>query len=214
MIAVIKGDIINSRFLKNPKKWIDPIKELLIKYGSTPRNWEIVWGDFFQLELQEPAEAIKVALEIKAIIKSIKPEIKEKTIKNIDVRLAIGIGEKSYSANRISESNGDAFIFSGEKFEMLKKEKTTLAIKTQYIEFDEDINLNLKLANTFIEKWSINSAEVIKLIINKPNIKQEELGTILGIKQNSVSGRWSRANADLIIELDNLYRKKVKQFFK
>jgi len=39
------------------------------------------------------------------------------------VRMAIGIGGKSYSGDRITESNGEAFINAGEKFEELEKEK-------------------------------------------------------------------------------------------
>ncbi|WP_332910804.1 hypothetical protein [Algoriphagus boritolerans] len=35
--------------------------------------------------------------------------------------MAIGIGEKNYSGSKISESNGPAFVFAGEKFDRLKK---------------------------------------------------------------------------------------------
>src|SRR3546814_11309760 len=59
-------------------------------------------------------DALATAIGIKAIIKSIK---------QLDVRMAIGLGEISYVAKRVTESNGSAFVFSGEKFERLKKEK-------------------------------------------------------------------------------------------
>lgn len=58
--------------------------------------------------------------------------------------MAIGIGTKTYEAKRISESNGTAFINSGEQFEKLKK--ITLAVKTPWHEVDTTINLCLELA--------------------------------------------------------------------
>ncbi len=73
-----------------------------------------------------------------------------KKISTIDVRMAIGIGEKTYSGKRVSESNGPAFIYSGEKFETLKKQNINLAIQSPWKDFDKEINLYLKLASTFI----------------------------------------------------------------
>ena len=51
MIAVIKGDIIASRTLNNQEQWLQPLKTLLTKWGRTPEEWELVWGDFFQIEI-------------------------------------------------------------------------------------------------------------------------------------------------------------------
>lgn len=210
MIAVISGDIISSRILVNQKKWLLPLKKLLSKWGQTPKNWKIDRGDFFQLEISKPQDALKKAFEIKALIKSVEPLNNNKKISNIDVRMSIGIGIKNYSSKTISESNGSAFIFSGEKFDLLKKENITIGIKTPWSLFDEEINLYLKLAGTFMDNWSVSSAELMEIIFNNPNITQEEIGKKLGIKQNSVSGRWNRAHANEILELNNMFQKKIK----
>jgi len=45
-----------------------------------------------------------------------------KAVKNLDVRLSTGIGNKQYEADSITEASGDAHVFSGETFEQLKKE--------------------------------------------------------------------------------------------
>ena len=124
--------------------------------------------------------------------------------------MAIGIGEKEHSAASILESNGQAFVFSGEKFESLKKEKQTLAIKTPWPEFDGDMNLILKLASIAMSKWTANSAEAIKIALEKPDLIQEDLGKKLGIKQNAVSGRLKRAYFDELTEVDALFRKKIR----
>tara|TARA_B110000305_G_C19373082_1_gene605540 strand:- start:790 stop:930 length:141 start_codon:yes stop_codon:yes gene_type:complete len=46
MIAVITGDIINSR-KGEVERWIGPLKETLNRYGVEPKNWEIYRGDSF-----------------------------------------------------------------------------------------------------------------------------------------------------------------------
>ena len=64
MIAVVKGDIIASRKLVDQEKWLLPLKDLLSSWGESPKNWELVWGDFFQIEFQHPEEALQKIFEI------------------------------------------------------------------------------------------------------------------------------------------------------
>jgi hypothetical protein len=210
MIAIITADIINSRTLVNQEIWITPLKKLLTSYGSTPEKWEIFRGDYFQIEIEDPKEALLLSLKIKALIKSIFVTEGQKKIAPIDVRMAIGLGTKEYVANRISESNGTAFINSGEKFEKLKKEKTTLAIQSSFPDFDYEMNLYLKLAVIQMDAWTVNSAVLFTTIFDDPEKKQTEIGAILGIGQNSVSGRFKRAHVDEILELEKMYRFKLK----
>lgn len=210
MIAVIKGDIIASRSLTNQEKWLTPIKTLLNKWGNSPKQWELAWGDSFQVEISNPEEALHKALEIKSIIKKVEPANANKKSSTIDVRMAIGIGTKTYTGDRISESNGPAFINSGEKFEKLKKERTNLAIQSPWTSFDDEINLYLKLAGIIMDNWSVSSAELVKIVLANPQITQEEIGEMLGIKQNSVSGRWNRAHIDEIVQIENVFRQKIK----
>ena len=214
MIAVIKGDIISSRKIIDQEKWLLPLKELLSSWGTSPLDWELVWGDFFQLEISNPEEALKKAFEIKALIKKIEPIDEFKKKSTIDVRISIGIGTKSYSGVRISESNGSAFIHAGEKFDLLKKENVTLGIKSPWMDFDKEINLYLKLAGKFMDNWSVLAAELVEVVLNNPNATQEEIGNVLGIKQSAVSGRWNRANIDELLEVEREYREKIKALMK
>lgn len=210
MVAVIKGDIIASRKLTDQEKWLSPLKNLLAEWGNTPKNWELVWGDFFQIEISDPEDVLKKVFEIKALIKKIEPIDDRKKISTIDVRMAIGIGEKTYTGERISESNGPAFIHAGDKFDLLKKENVNIGLKSPWQNFDEEINLYLKLAGTFMDKWSVSSAELIEIVLKNPHTTQEEIGKILGIKQSGVSGRWNRANAEEILAVEKMFRKKIK----
>lgn len=202
MIAVIKGDIIASRKLNDQERWLQPLKALLSKWGSTPEQWELVWGDFFQLEISSPEDALQKALMIKALIKKTG---------TIDVRMSIGIGEKTFTSARISESNGPAFVYAGDKFNQLKKEKINLAIQSPWSEFDKEINLYLKLAGTIMDTWSTSSAELMEIVLKRPDATQEEIGEKLGIKQNSVSGRWKRAKIDEVMEVEEVFRRKLNK---
>ena len=188
-----------------------PLKQLLETWGQSPKDWELVWGDFFQIEVANPEEALRRALIIKALIKSVEPENAGKKQSSIDVRMSIGIGEKTYSSERISESNGPAFVNAGEKFEKLNKEKVNLAIQTPWKEIDEDINLNLKLAGIFMDEWTVSSAQLVELFFKHPLATQTEIGEMLGIRQNSVSGRWTRSHIEEIQAVEISFNKKIKQ---
>lgn len=208
MIAVIKGDIINSRILVNPEPWLIPLQTIFSQWGDTPKDWELVWGDFFQVEVSRPEEALHRALQIKILVKKI--QLAGKNTSPVDVRMSIGIGEKTYSGAKISESNGPAFVFAGEKFDKLKKEKINLAIRSPWKDFDGEINLYLKLAGLFMDNWSVSSAELMDIVWNHPGITQEEIGDKLGIRQNSVSGRWHRTHASELLEIAETFREKIK----
>lgn len=202
MIAVIKGDIIASRKINNPEVWLQPLKNLFNEWGRTPEQWELVWGDSFQLEAGLPEEALEKAFLIKALIK--KTGI-------IDVRMTIGIGHKTYTGARISESNGEAFIHAGEKFEELEKEKYNLLLKSPWPDFDEEINLYLRLTSLFMDHWTAASAELVEIVLREPSLTQKQIGERLGIRQNSVSGRWKRAHIDELLSVEQIYRKKMKK---
>ncbi len=205
MTSVITGDIINSRKLDNPKEWIASVKTLFALEGKSPKSWEIYRGDSFQLEVKQPEEVLLSAIRIKATLKSIK---------DIDVRMAIGIGKKNYAAPKITESNGEVFIYSGEQLEKLKKEKQTLSIKTPWPEFDKEMNLFIRLALIAMDHWKQKTAELVKISLENPNKGQQEIAELLGINQSSVSESQKRAHYSEIMELESLFREKVINLIK
>ena len=197
MTSIITGDIINSKS-SEPKKWLDALKEVLNQYGSQPKQWDVFSGDSFQLETP-PEEALKAAILIKLSIKQFK---------NIDVRIAIGIGEKTYTSNKITESNGTAFINSGECFDDLKK--TTLAIKSPFKPFDLQTNIMFELALLTINSWTTTSAKLIKTAIENPELTQVELANHFKTTQSNISKGLKRGGFDEISKLLNYYNAQVK----
>ncbi|RED45930.1 transcriptional regulator [Seonamhaeicola aphaedonensis] len=199
MTSVITGDIIRSR-QENPETWITNLKSALSFLSSDNSRWEIYRGDSFQIEIADISKSFLAAVYLKACIK---------TIKGLDVRLAIGIGNKTYEGKDVTESNGDAFVFSGETLESLKKEKQNLRIKTNNPELDKELNLYFKLALVSMDHWTVNSAEVIKLSIENPKALQQELAELIGTKQDAISKRQKRAGLEHILELNQMYQQKL-----
>lgn len=201
MTSIITGDIINSR-TSNTNKWMDALKTILDKEGSNPEIWEIYRGDSFQIEIKDPKNALYRAIQIKAAIKQQK---------NVDVRMCIGIGDKSYSSDRVTESNGTAFVRSGQGFEELKKNKQTLSVVTGDITFDAEINLLIRLILIVMDNWTPAVAEYATISL-KGGLLQEQIAQLLNISQSSVSERHTRSYLNEIREVESLYRDKIDVF--
>lgn len=202
MIAVITGDIINSREL--PEEWIGTLKAALEGLFGEKINWEIFRGDSFQVELSAK-DALINAIYIKACIK---------TLKGADVRIGIGIGEKSINAEKVTEANGEVFINSGNAFDNLRINKVNMAIKTPWAKVDEEFNLFIKLALITMDSWGQIAAEMVKYAIENQNTKQDKIAKISGRSQSSVSEALKRAHFTEIMEVENRYRAVVTKLIK
>ena len=200
MVSVITGDIIKSTQFSNPEIWLTPLRDALTLTGINKKYWEIFRGDSFQIEIKENENAFHMAIYIKACLK---------TAKDLDVRMAIGVGDKTFEGNTITESNGEAFQFSGDTLEELKKEKTNLKIKTRHVLLNEELNLYFKLALISMDNWTANSSEAIKIALENYGILQTDIAQALNISQDAVSKRLKRAYFNEIMELDKMYRRKI-----
>jgi hypothetical protein len=199
MTGVITGDIIRSQKVR-ASLWLDPLKAELVMVGTQPAVWEIFRGDSFQLEV-DPVQALGTAIRIKAAIRRVK---------QIDVRLSVGIGDKTHHSARITECNGSAFVRSGELFERLERERVNLAVATADPEFDREMNLLLRLALVIMDDWSVNSAETVWMVLHDPGKSQRALGDQLHIRQNAVSARLKRARFAEIAAVISHYEVKMK----
>ncbi len=200
MEAIITGDIINSEDYQT-SEWLGILKAYFSKLGNSPTDWEIYRGDEFQLRVPL-ASAMEVAICIKALMKSIK---------GLDVRMGIGIGEVTFVGMGVSESNGPAYQLSGRTFEALKENKVSLTIATENKDYDHTLNLMIKLALDFMDRWSPVSAEIVAIALENPEASQHEIANDLGIQQSAVSQRQKRARLDLVKELLAYYSDTIKE---
>jgi hypothetical protein len=200
MVSVITGDIIKSTQFSNPEIWLTPLKDALTLTGIDKKYWEIFRGDSFQIEIKDNKKAFHIAIYIKACLK---------TVKGLDVRMAIGVGDKTFEGNAITESNGEAFQFSGDTLANLKKEKTNLKIESRNSILNEELNLYFKLALIIMDNWTVTSAETVKVALENYGMLQTDMAHTLGISQDAVSKRLKRAYFSEIMDLDKMYRQKI-----
>jgi hypothetical protein len=200
MIAVITGDIINSQ-MSDSELWLPKLKDLMASWSKSPENWEIYRGDEFQLKCSVD-EVFRKALLLKSLIR---------TFENLDVRLAIGIGNEVFLSDKITESNGSAYVNSGRLLTEIKSQGKTLAIQTENDKVNRDLNILFKWAAIDFDNWTAATAEIIHQLLVNPALTQEELAKALNITQSSVSQRLKRANFDLLQETDQFFRKKIAE---
>ena len=200
MIAVITGDIISSQNV-DPESWLGKLRELLATWSETPENWEIYRGDEFQMKCSVD-DAFAKALMIKSLIKNIE---------NLDVRLAIGVGNEVFRSEKITESNGSAYVNSGRLLNEIKAEGRTFAIRTENDNVNRDLNILFKWASIDFDSWSVATAEIIHRMLTQSDITQEQLARDFSISQSSVSQRLKRANYELIYETNQFFRKKIAE---
>jgi len=185
MIAIITGDIIKSKKVA-PATWLPILKNALSEYGKETKEWEIFRGDSFQLET-DATHVFHAYLYIRTAIK---------TIPLLDVRMSIGVGEKDYKGESILNSNGSAFINSGEAFEELKKQ--TIAIKTPWDKENNLFDVLLNSAAFIIEKWNPNTSSTILFALKNPDITQKKLAEKMGKDAGLLSRQLRKAGFDEI----------------
>ncbi len=198
MIAILTADIKNSS-KQQASTWLPLLKQALARYGKEPNDWEIYRGDSFQLQTSQE-NALEAAIYIKASIKQIR---------HLDVRIAIGLGKKNYEAPKITESNGPAFVNSGQCFEQLKKQN--LGIRSANKTFDEQINLLLELALLTMNNWTPAISKTVKCAIENPEMNQKELAFLLNKSQGNISEELNKAGFDEVKKMIQFYRTQLAQ---
>jgi hypothetical protein len=200
MTSILTGDIINSRNTPS-KEWLPLLKTAFNSVGKTPKTWEIYRGDSFQIEIKNVGNALLFAIKLKAILKKIK---------NLDVRIGIGIGNKTNDYKNITEGSGNAFLLSGLAFDNHLK-KQNLAIISPNEEFNNMFNTALALALLTMDNWTVNSADFVLKYLENPDTTQKIIAKELNISESSASERRKRAGLDEIMQLEKLYRILINQ---
>ena len=194
-IAVITADIIDSG--NHPvSEWMPALKAFLSGWGSETRDWDVYRGDELQIRMPQ-STSMDFTIELKAFLMAQF---------DLDLRAAIGLGREEFRADKVSQSNGSAYRRSGEVFEVLRKQKSTILISSGHRTADRSLNLLLKMESHIMNQWSRVSAESVWFALSKPEASQQELADALGIRQSAVSQRQTRARLDLVWDLLAYFR--------
>lgn len=197
MKAVLTGDIVNSRNTK-AEVWLKVLKEVLEAYGQPPGAWEIYRGDSFQA-LVSAENALKLALHLKASMKQFD---------QLDVRIGIGIGKVDFESGKVTSSNGEAFVRSGHSFETLKKQNIFMTSGNENL--DTSINTMLGLALYIANRWTPTVSKIIKLVIEQPDLKQQELADHFKKSQSNISEALKRGGFNEIMMMNTYYISQIQ----
>lgn len=202
-VAVLTGDLVKSRTIKDGdiETVINSLKEIFDELNqkilSNKASFQIFRGDSFQAIIPDMELALVTAIIIRARLRTFESAYKENDTKKsnkpinyayTDARIAIGIGDVSYWGNKISESQGEAFQKSGHLLDKLKKENERLGIDTPWENINKEFQVESKLADAVISRWTANTAMAVFLnLLDKKN--QSELASVLNISQPALHKR-------------------------
>lgn len=206
--AVITGDVINSTantaFLEKLQL---VLKDISCRFQINEKNAEIYRGDSFQLVLEDPQEALLLAMLIRAGLRS--ATYYEDFPQPFDAKIAIGIGEVTSQGKKPGESSGDAFLYSGRKLDELQGKKYNMALKLDNEIFDHLADTVVRFIDDIIVNWSSISADTACYSWFR-NLNQEQLAEELGISQPAVNKRLQAARMHLLEHADTNFRIFIK----
>jgi hypothetical protein len=220
MVAVLTADLVESSLYEEEvlEKVLNTLKaeftHIRDTYGEDNVRLKIYRGDSFQGVIKKPEEALKIALQIKAAVNRIhlKKTKKNKAYSKIaDFKIAIGIGTQNIEREAISESNGQAFQFSGRTLDEMKTENQKTRLKTELEDVNAEFNTSFFLMDTITDKWSTASAEVVYYLLS--GLIEREIATEINISQSAVNQRKKAAGWEAISELLIRYRNVITKRF-
>ncbi|MDD2436600.1 MAG: hypothetical protein PHG27_04770 [Massilibacteroides sp.] len=194
--GVITGDIISSTTIRTEWKQIilDTIQNSAQDLKAlSPLKLEFFRGDSFQIVVDNPAEALKIAVLLRAGLKSNTPNESEY---QWDARMALGVGKIDYAPDKVVISDGEAFRYSGWEFDELGKKK--LAIRTPWKDTNEELKVNTGFADEIISGWSIPQAQAIYWSILHWQMSQKEIAAKLNKSAQNISKLLSTGKEPLI----------------
>ena len=162
-------------------------------------DFEIYRGDSFQGIIESPEKALLIAILIRSRLRSALVGRNDNIgLENLwDARISIGVGSVEYQSEKIIESDGEAFQYSGKNLDLMKKSGDRLRILTPWEELNEEFDVTCKLIDGIIGKWSQISAQTAYYYF-LTNKKQEQLAKQFNISQPAVHKRMITAHIEAI----------------
>jgi hypothetical protein len=177
-------------------------------------RFETYRGDSFQLVTDQPADVMKIAVIIRARLKSLSGGESEED-KNIpldklwDARVSMGIGETGTSLQRVSESTGEAFELSGKQLDEMKNSGERMRFISCWNDLNDQFAVITSLSDAIINRWTYSSSEAAYryLLFGETQVQISEK---LGISQPAVHNRLNISNIDSIVKMFNYLKKTIK----
>lgn len=177
MKQVLTGDIYDSTSLSKAQredlqkafKYLEEQSEGIYDY--------FIRGDSFQIYLESnglrESQVIKTYLHYTYGIKT---------------RISIGIGEiTSFSKEKLSDSDGPAFQYSGRGLDTMKKEKIWNRVTAENENFNNEWEIHCAVLDYLENSRTQHQSEAIYWLLQSKN--QQQIADLIGISQPSVNKR-------------------------
>lgn len=199
LYAVLSGDIVGSRRFSGVGPVIrDAIKGAYLSaeetFGGALLGVDVFRGDSWQLLIDSPALALRSGLLMRALMKA------NEQLPKIDSRLAIGVGTVEFvDRANLSESQGEAFVLSGEALDGLRDMKVRMAVRFPEARHDAHgafeaqatLDVVMALLDTICQEWTARQSAAIAGALMR--LGQTQIGERLAITQPAVSQALSAA---------------------
>jgi hypothetical protein len=174
--AVLTGDIIASTALKGGE--LQSARKALSNAAATLNDWypsliigklEFFGGDAWQMLLADSSHALRVAIYLRASLRSRKMA---------DTRISIGIGSiEKIVTKQISLSTGEAFTLSGRALsKMTVYSDMEIALPRALQPLNLWLGVVVSLCSTLLARWTPRQCEIICVAMRPDVSTQEEIG--------------------------------------
>lgn len=206
--AIITGDIVDSTKMAAEERnsmliMLQSLPELMSTY--TKIDLEIFRGDSFQIRVWDPVDSLKVALAIRAHIRSFKFAEHNRPW---DARMAIGIGTMEYDTGTLAMSDGEAYRASGRGLDSIGKYRLT--IETPWKEVNKELRVSTAFADDIISGWTQSQSRVMFQSLTT-SLTHAEIGSILGITRQMVDKALRAGKEDLMTLYINRFEELIKE---
>lgn len=211
MNAVITGDLVHfTELLKEDKLQLLGNINLSLKQWAKDfeMEYEFYRGDSFQCFLEHPHYSLRLALIIKAYIKSLnnleegsvdRPTTGKKTVvftlMEFDSRISLGIAGNNFRTESLAMSNGDAFVLSGHNLDRLKDSRYKIGIDTDD-QNKRELETGAVLLDHIMSRATAFQSEVIYLKLLGYN--ETEISKKLEVNQSAINQRSTAAGWNAI----------------
>lgn len=206
--GIITGDIVKSTSVQPERRpaLLGAVQRLTDELGQlSPLKMEMFRGDSFQIQVEAPAQALKVAVLFRAGLKSMTPPDADELW---DARVAIGVGTVSYEGERVSVSDGEAFQYSGRRLDEIGKRR--LSIRTRWAGVDDELEVSTAFADDILTGWSRPQARAVYLSLLY-GLSQKEIAARLEKTSQSVSKLLAAARENLIKAYLDRYQQLIAE---
>jgi len=193
--GVITADVVGSTLIQEGMRGELPrlINRLADELQEiSPIKVEIFRGDGFQVMVRDAEKTPLVAVMLRAGLR--KSELRSGT-DLLDARMAVGIGEVSYVDDKITLSDGEAFVLSGREFDELGKRRLSVVTSS------EDVNAELRVETAFLDDvishWTMQQSECMFQVL-LTNAKQAQLASDGRTSRQNVGKKLSAARERLV----------------